>query len=101
MYIKYKSLSNQKVSIINVNLSNCKTITTEENKLIINMPEDSKDKTISLALMSNDDSIKALDKLFGTLSFKAPLGNLLDLTKLDEDLIINEENLKESETEEE
>ena len=36
MYIKYKSLSNQKVLIINVNLSNCKTITTEDNKLLIN-----------------------------------------------------------------
>lgn len=91
MYIKYKSLSNQKVSIINVNLSNCKTITTEDNKLVINMPEDSKDKTISLALSSSDDAIKSLDRLFETLGLKSPIGNLLDLTKLDEELVMEED----------
>ena len=91
MYIKYKSLSNQKVSIINVNLSNCKTITTEDNKLVINMPEDSKDKTISLALLSSDDAIKSLDRLFETLGLKSPIGNLLDLTKLDEELVMEED----------
>lgn len=91
MYIKYKSLSNQKISIINVNLSNCKTITTEDNKLMINMPEDSKDKTVSLSLSSSEDAIKSLDRLFDTLSLKAPIGNLLDLTKLDEELVIEEQ----------
>ena len=90
MYIKYKSLSSQKVSIINVNLSNCKTITTEDNKLMINMPEESKDKTVSLALESSEDAIKAMDRLFETLRIKAPLGNLLDLTMLDEELVIED-----------
>ena len=90
MYIKYKSLSNQKVSIINVNVSNCKTITTEDNKLMINMPEESKDKTVSLALESSEDAIKAMYRLFETLSIKAPLGNLLDLTILDEELVIED-----------
>ena len=58
MYIKYKSLSSQNVLIINANLSNCKTITTEDNKLLINMPEDSKDKTVTLAMASSEDAIK-------------------------------------------
>lgn len=90
MYIKYKSLSSQKVSIINVNLSNCKTITTEDNKLMINMPEESKDKTVSLSLVSSDEAIKALDRLFETLSIKAPFSNVLDLTMLDKELVIEE-----------
>ena len=92
MYIKYKSLSSQKVLIINVNLSNCKTITTEDNKLLINMPEDSKDKTVTLAMASSEDAIKSLDKLFDTLHQKSPSGNLLDLTNLDEEIIIEETN---------
>lgn len=91
MYIKYKSLSDQKVSIINVNLSNCKTITTENSKLIINMPIDLKDKTITLALSSNEDAIKSLERLFETLHAKSPIGNLLDLTNLDEELIIKKD----------
>ena len=90
MYIKYKSLSSQKVLIINVNLSNCKAITTEDNKLLINMPEDSKDKTVTLALSSSEDAIKSLDKLFDVLHQKSPAGNLLDLTNLDEEILIEE-----------
>lgn len=90
MYIKYKSLSNQKVLIINVNISNCKTITTEDNKLVISMPSDSKDKPITLALSSSEDAIKSLDKLFDVLHQKSPAGNLLDLTNLDEEILIEE-----------
>ena len=90
MYIKYKSLSSQKVLIINANLSNCKTITTEDNKLLINMPEDSKDKTVTLAMASSEDAIKSLDKLFDVLHQKSPAGNLLDLTNLDEEILIEE-----------
>ena len=90
MYIKYKSLSSQKILIINVNISNCKTITTEDNKLVISMPSDSKDKPITLALSSSEDAIKSLDKLFDVLHQKSPAGNLLDLTNLDEEILIEE-----------
>ena len=90
MYIKYKSLSSQKVLIINVNLSNCKTIMTEDNKLVISMPSGSKDKPVTLALSSSEDAIKSLDKLFDTLHQKSPSGNLLDLTNLDEEILIEE-----------
>ena len=90
MYIKYKSLSSQKVLIINVNLSNCKTIMTEDNKLVISMPSGSKDKPVTLALSSSEDAIKSLDKLFDTLHQKSPSGNLLDLTNLDEEMIVEE-----------
>ena len=90
MYIKYKSLSNQSISIINVNVQNCKTITTENNKLMINMPEDSKDKTAIFTLSSTEDAKKSLEKLFDVLHMKSPIGNLLDLTNLDEEIIIEE-----------
>jgi len=90
MYIKYKSLSNQSIQIVNVNVQNCKTITTENNKLMINMPEDSKDKTVIFTLSSTEDAIKSLDKLFDVLHMKSPIGNLLDLTNLDEEIIIEE-----------
>ena len=68
MYIKYKSLSNQSIQIVNVNVQNCKTITTENNKLMINMPEDSKDKTAIFTLSSTEDAKKSLDKLFDVCS---------------------------------
>ena len=90
MYIKYKSLSNQSIQIVNVNVQNCKTITTENNKLMINMPEDSKDKMAIFTLSSTEDAIKSLDKLFDVLHMKSPIGNLLDLTNLDEEIIIEE-----------
>ena len=90
MYIKYKSLSNQSIQIVNVNVQNCKTITTDNNKLMINMPEDSKDKTAIFTLLSTEDAIKSLDKLFDILHMKSPIGNLLDLTNLDEEIIIEE-----------
>ena len=90
MYIKYKSLSNQSIQIVNVNVQNCKTITTDNNKLMINMPEDSKDKTAIFTLLSTEDAKKSLEKLFDVLHMKSPIGNLLDLTNLDEEIIIEE-----------
>ena len=49
MYIKYKSLSNGKISIINVDVSNCETITTEDSKLVITMSDSLKKKNVSLS----------------------------------------------------
>lgn len=57
---------------------------------------ESKTKNIRLKLSSADDAIKSLDRLFGTLGYKKPMGDLLDLTNLDEELVI-EENNKEKE----
>lgn len=84
MYIKYKSLSNGKISIVNVDVSNCETITTESSKLIIAMSDSLKKKNVSLSFNSEEDSVKALEKLFDTLHNKSPLGNILDLTNLEE-----------------
>ena len=90
MYIKYKSLSNGKISIINVDISNCETITTEEAKLVITMNDSVKKKNVTLAFNSEEDSNKALENLFNTLYNKAPLGNMLDLTTLEDVKIIDE-----------
>lgn len=96
MYIKYKSLSNGKISIINVDVSNCETITTEDSKLVITMLDSLKKKNVSLSFNSEEDAIKALENLFDTLYNKAPLGNMLDLTNLDEVIKIDEMNMNTS-----
>ena len=96
MYIKYKSLSNGKISIINVDVSNCETITTEDSKLVITMLDSLKKKNVSLSFNSEEDAIKALENLFDTLYNKAPLGNMLDLTNLDEVIKIDETNMNTS-----
>lgn len=93
MYIKYKSLSSGKISIINVDVSNCETITTEDSKLVITMSDSLKKKNVSLSFNSEEDAIKALENLFDTLYNKAPLGNMLDLTNLDEVIKIDETNM--------
>lgn len=93
MYIKYKSLSSGKISIVNVDVSNCETITTEDSKLVITMSDSLKKKNVSLSFNSEEDAIKALENLFDTLYNKAPLGNMLDLTNLDEVIRIDETNM--------
>lgn len=92
MYIKYKSLSSGKISIVNVDVSNCETITTEDSKLVITMSDSLKKKNVSLSFNSEEDAIKSLENLFDTLYNKAPLGNMLDLTNLDEVIKIDETN---------
>jgi hypothetical protein len=89
MYIKYKSLTNDKISIINVDISNCEIITTNGNKLIMAMPKSFKKENVSLTFNSEQDSIKSLEKLFNTLYNKSPLGNILDLTDLEEQVKID------------
>lgn len=90
MYIKYKSLSNGKLSIINVDVANCETITTEDSKLVITMSDSLKKKNVSLSFNSESDSVKALENLFDTLYNKSPIGNMLDLTNLDEIIKMDE-----------
>lgn len=89
MYIRYKSLSNDKISIINLDIANCEIVETVENKLVINMPKESKKKNATLSFISKEDADKALDKLFITLHNKSPLGNILDLVNLDEEVLID------------
>ena len=96
MYIKYKSLSNEKISIINVDVSNCEEIITDGSKLVIKMSDSLKKKNVSLSFNSEYDAIKALENLFDTLYNKAPLGNMLDLTKLDEVIKIDETDVNTS-----
>jgi len=90
MYIKYKSLKTEEIIIINVNVAQCIRIITEENKLIIVM--DNIMENTSLSFLSKEDAIKAQEKMFTTFMLKSPLGNILDLTQLDEIINIEDTN---------
>ena len=91
MYIKYKSLKDGKISIINVSVQSYDTITTESDYLCFNViDKESKVENIRLKLSTNENAIKSLERLYQTLGFKKPIGDILDLTSLDEELIIEE-----------
>lgn len=95
MYIKYKG-KEENSFIVNVNLGSCEKISVEENKLIISFPKNSKEELISFNFNSNEEANKALTKLFMTLYFKAPAGNLLDLESLEitEEIITEEKDVE-------
>ena len=82
MFIKYKSLMTDKISIINVNVNNCREIITSDNKLIIKA-ENIQDDVV-FTLKSKDYAEMALERMFDNMYNKLPAGNLFDLTNLDE-----------------
>lgn len=84
MFIKYKSLTTDKTSIINVNVNNCREIITSDNKLIIKA-ENVQDDVI-FTLKSKDYAEMALERMFDNMYNKLPAGNLFDLTNLDESI---------------
>lgn len=89
MFIKYKSLTTDKISIINVNVNNCREIITSDNKLIIKT-ENIQDDVV-FTLKSKDYAEVALERMFDNMYNKLPAGNLFDLTNLDE--VINNDNI--------
>lgn len=82
MFIKYKSLTTDKISIINVNVNSCREIITNDNKLIIKA-ENIQDDVV-FTLKSKDYAETALERMFDNMYNKLPAGNLFDLTNLDE-----------------
>ena len=81
MYIKHKNIKDNKIIIINVNISSSKDIVVEDNYLIINMEKES--DTVKILLESNEYAKLAQEKVFITLGLKAPYNNILDLTNVD------------------
>ena len=82
MFIKYKSLTTGKTSIINVNINSCREIITNDNKLIIKA--DNVQDDVIFTLKSKDYAEMALERMFDNMYNKLPAGNLFDLTNLDE-----------------
>ena len=81
MYIKHRNIKDNKIIIINVNISSSKDIVVEDNYLIINMEKES--DTVKILLESNEYAKLAQEKVFITLGLKAPYNNILDLTSVD------------------
>ena len=84
MFIKYKSLTTDKTSIINVNVNNCREIITSDNKLIIKA-ENVQDDVI-FTLKSKEYAEMALERIFDNMYNSSPTNNLFDLTNLDENI---------------
>ena len=81
MYIKHRNIKDNKIIIINVNISSSKDIVVEDNYLIINMEKES--DTVKILLENNEYAKLAQEKVFITLGLKAPYNNILDLTNVD------------------
>lgn len=81
MYIKHRNIKDNKIIIINVNISSSKDIVVDDNYLIINMEKES--DTIKILLENNEYAKLAQEKVFITLGLKAPYNNILDLTNVD------------------
>lgn len=81
MFVKYKSLTTNKISIINVNINSCREIITSDNKLIIKA-ENIQDDVI-FTLKSKDYAEMALERMFDNMYNNSPNSNLFDLTNLD------------------
>jgi hypothetical protein len=84
MFIKYKSLTTDKISIINVNVNSCREIITSDNKLIIKT-ENVRDGVI-FTLKSKEYAEMALERMFDNMYNSSPTNNLFDLTNLDESI---------------
>ena len=84
MFIKYKSLTTDKISIINVNVNSCREIITNDNKLIIKA-ENVQDDVI-FTLKSKEYAEMALERMFDNMYNSSPTNNLFDLTNLDENI---------------
>lgn len=89
MFIKYKSLTTDKISIINVNINSCREIITNDNKLIIKA-ENVQDDVI-FTLKSKEYAEMALERMFDNMYNSSPTNNLFDLTNLDENINNNSE----------
>lgn len=90
MFIKYKSLTTGKTSIINVNINSCREIITNDNKLIIRA--DNVQDDVIFTLKSKDYSEMALERIFDNMYNSSPTNNLFDLTNLDEPVNNNSES---------
>ena len=90
MFIKYKSLTTGKTSIINVNINNCREIITNDNKLIIRA--DNVQDDVIFTLKSKDYAEMALERIFDNMYNSSPTNNLFDLTNLDEPVNNNSES---------
>lgn len=84
MYIKKQNKN--RIEIINVNIDSYKQWYVEDNKIIFSKGTD-KD---TLSFTSQEEAESARDRIFERLSYKAPMGNILDLT-VSEDMSANEE----------
>lgn len=90
MFIKYKSLTTGKTSIINVNINSCREIITNDNKLIIRA--DNVQDDVIFTLKSKDYAEMALERIFDNMYNSSPTNNLFDLTNLDEPVNNNSES---------
>lgn len=90
MFIKYKSLTTGKTSIINININSCREIITNDNKLIIRA--DNVQDDVIFTLKSKDYAEMALERIFDNMYNSSPTNNLFDLTNLDEPVNNNSES---------